>query len=159
MRCDDIDPQIEGFADGTSELDADARSHLQSCARCAAALAHARAIHELLASREAPVPSPSFTAGVMARVGRDRWQTERVIDLGFNLALAAGVMFILVGGAGLAWSLGFLTITIDVDAILQAAGNELAGRVVSQVQTIGMAAALLTMALGLWWWAEVDSSL
>jgi hypothetical protein len=95
----------------------------------------------------------------MARVGRDRWQAERVIDLGFNLALAAGVMFILAGGAGLAWSLGFLTITIDVDAILQAVGNQLADRVVSQAQTVVMAAALLTMALGLWWWAEVDSSL
>lgn len=159
MGCDDIEPRIEGFADGTSELDAGARAHVQSCARCAAALAHARAIHELLVSREAPVPSASFTTGVMARVGRDRWQVERVIDLGFNLALAAGVMFILVGGAGLAWSLGFLTISIDVDALLQAAGTELTGRVVSQVQTVGMAAALLTMALGLWWWAEVDSSL
>ena len=51
----------------------------------------------------------------MARVGQEKWKTERVVDIGFNLAIAAGVLVILAGGAGLAWSLGFFTITIDVD--------------------------------------------
>ncbi len=62
------------------------------------------------------------------------------------------------GGAGLAWSLGFLTITIDFAALLDAAGTEFGGRLLSQLQTIAMAAVLLTMALVLWWWAETDSS-
>ena len=88
---------------------------------------------------------------------RERWQTERVFDLGFNLAVAAGLVFVAIGAAGLAWSLGFLTVTIDVYALLDFAGREMGDAVLSQVQTIVMAAALLTMALGLWWWAEADS--
>lgn len=64
----------------------------------------------------------------------------------------------LAGGVGLAWSLGFLTITIDFDAVVEAARTELGGRLVSQVQTVAMAAVLLTMALALWWWTEADSS-
>ena len=90
----------------------------------------------------------------MTHVGHDKWQTERVIDLGFNLAMAAGVAVIVAGAAGLAWSLGFLTVTIDVEAIWRSLDTDVTGRVLSQVQTIAMSAVLLTMALGLWWWAE-----
>ena len=46
---------------------------------------------------------------------------------------------------------------IDLGAIWEAIGTEAAGRVLSQVQTIGMSAVLLTMALVLWWWAEAAS--
>jgi hypothetical protein len=94
---------------------------------------------------------------VLARVGHERWQTERAIDLGFNLAIAAGLMVIIAGGAGLAWSLGLLTIAIDVDALWQAVGTDVTGRVLTQVQTFVMAAGLLTTALVLWWWAEAAS--
>lgn len=94
----------------------------------------------------------------MARVARDRWQSERVIDIGFNLAVAAGVLIILAGGAGLAWSLGLVSVSIDIRAILDAIGADVETRIVSQVQTLAMAAVLLTMALGLWWWAEMDTT-
>ena len=90
----------------------------------------------------------------MARVGQERWKTERVVDLGFNLAIAAGILVILAAGSGLAWSLGLVSVTIDLDAIWRAFGAEVAGRVLSEVQTIAMAAVLLTMTLVLWWWAE-----
>lgn len=40
----------------------------------------------------------------------------------------------------------------------RAAGAEFGGRVLSQAQTVAMAAVLLTMALVVWWWAETDSS-
>ena len=66
-------------------------------------------------------------------------------------------MVIVAGGAGLAWSLGLLTITIDFDAIWQALGTDVTGRVLTQVQTLVMAAGLLTTALVLWWWAEAAS--
>jgi anti-sigma factor RsiW len=154
VRCDDLEPLIEAIADGSDEPGAEARQHLASCPACAARLESARAIENLLAIREVAVPPASFTPAVMARVGQEEWQTERVIDLGFNLAMAAGVLVILAGAAGLAWSLGFLTVTIDLDAIWQTLGTEMTGRVFSQVQTIAMAAVLLTMALVLWWWAE-----
>lgn len=48
--------------------------------------------------------------------------------------------------------MGFLTISIDLEALFQFAGRELGGALRSQVQTIAVAAVLLT----LWWWAEAD---
>jgi anti-sigma factor RsiW len=158
MDCHEIDSRLEAFADGTLAPGQAASAHLESCPNCSAGLARARAIHDLLVSRELPVPSTSFTAGVMARVGRERWQAERVIDIGFNLAVAAGILFILIGGAGLAWSLGLLTITVDLNAVVQGSASDLASRVVSQAQTVAMAAVLLTGALGLWWLAGLESS-
>ncbi len=158
MDCDDLEPLIEGLADGAVALDARGLAHLGSCAVCQARVEQARDIERFLASREVPSPPAAFTAGVMALVRHDRWQAERVVDLGFNLAMAAGALVILAGIGGFAWSLGFLSVTIDFTAAIEAARTELGGRLVSQVQTIVMAAVLLTMALALWWWTETDSS-
>lgn len=155
MTCHELEPLIEAIADGSHQQGAAEAAHLASCAQCAARLDRARSIESLLALRDTPSPSASFTAAVMARVGEERWKTERVVDLGFNLAIAAGVLVILVGGAGLAWSLGLLSITIDVDTVLRALDDtDVTGRFLSQVQTFVIAAVILTMALGLWWWAE-----
>ena len=154
MRCDHLDPLIESIADGSYEPGAEDAEHLAGCAVCASRLSSARTIDSLLGMREMAVPSSSFTGSVMARVGQERWKTERVVDLGFNLAIAAGVLVILAAGSGLAWSLGLVTVTIDLDAMWLAFGADVAGRVLSQVQTIAMAAVLLTMTLVLWWWAE-----
>jgi len=158
MRCEDIDPLVEELADGSLGSDAERDAHIASCALCSARLANAQAIHALLAAREAAQPSPGFTSAVMARVVRERWQAERVIDIGFNLAIAAGVLILISGAAGLAWAAGLFTITIDVPTVLATITTPMANRVVSQLQTVVMAAAILTMALGLWWWAEADPS-
>lgn len=158
MTCDEFEPLIEAIADGTIELSPEQRAHLASCDRCAARLEQARAIEQLLTVRETATPPPSFTQQVMAHVGREQWQTERAIDLGFNLAMFVGVFVIVAGAVGAAWSLGLFSITIDVDAIAEILGAaNVSGRILSQVQTIGMAALLLTMALVLWWWAEAAS--
>jgi hypothetical protein len=155
VTCRELDGLIEAIADGSHEPGAEQIAHLASCVVCAARLERARAIESLLALRDTPAPPAAFTAMVMTRVGEERWKTERVVDLGFNLAIAAGVLIILVGGAGLAWSLGLLTITIDIDTVLRALeNNDVTGRFLSQVQTFVIAAVILTMALGLWWWAE-----
>jgi hypothetical protein len=157
VHCDDLDALIEGVADGSLELSAADAAHVASCAVCTARLERARAIESWLMTRSVAAPSPAFTAGVMARIGREQWRAERVIDLGFNLAMAAGVLVILAGAAGLAWSLGFLTITIDPEAIWQALDTPITNRLLSQLQTVVMAAVLLTAALVLWWWAEIAS--
>ena len=157
MRCDDLEPLIEAIADGSHELSAEDAAHTASCTVCAPRLERARSIEGLLSMREVAQPAPGFTQAVMARVGQERWRAERAIDLGFNLAIAAGILVIVAGGAGLAWSLGFLSFTIDLDALWQAIDTESTGRVLSQVQTIAMSAVLLTMALVLWWWAEAAS--
>jgi len=158
VTCDEFEPLIEAIADGTIELSPEQRAHLASCERCAARLEQARAIEQLLTVRHTATPPPSFTQQVMAHVGREQWQTERAIDLGFNLAMFVGVFVIVAGAVGAAWSLGLFSITIDVDAIAEILGAaNVSGRILSQVQTIGMAALLLTMALVLWWWAEAAS--
>lgn len=154
MRCDHLEPRIEAIADGSDVPGTEEAQHLASCALCSTRLATARAIEDLLAMREVATPSAAFTGAVMARVGQERWKTERVVDLGFNLAIAAGILVIVAAGAGLAWSLGLVSISIDLEASWQAIGADVTGRVLSQVQTIAMAAVLLTTALVLWWWAE-----
>ena len=154
MRCHDLEPLLEAIADGTFEPAPDDRAHLSSCAVCSARLAQARTIEQWLTARDTPQPPASFTASVMVRIVQEQWKTERVVDIGFNLAIAAGVLVILTGAAGLAWSLGFFTITIDVVALLEAANAQVEGRVINQLQTVAIAAVVLTMALVLWWWAE-----
>jgi anti-sigma factor RsiW len=152
--CDELEPLMEAIADGSLEPAPGPRAHLAACAGCAARLERARAVEQWLAVREAPQPPASFTAAVMARVGQEQWRTERVVDLGFNLAVAAGVLVILAGGAGLAWSLGVFTLNVEIEALVRAASMQVEGRVINQLQTMGMAALLLTLALVLWWWAE-----
>ena len=156
-HCDDLELVIEAIADGSQAMSAEQAAHVASCAVCAARLERARAIESLLQMREIAAPPASFTVIVMQRVGQELWKAERAIDLGFNLAIAAGLLVIVAGAAGLAWSLGFLTVTIDLAAIWDFIGAEATGRVLSQVQTLAMSAVLLTMALVLWWWAEAAS--
>jgi hypothetical protein len=155
VRCDHLEPLIESIADGSYQPGVEDAQHLASCALCSNRLARARSIESLLAMRDVAAPGSSFTGAVMARVGQERWKTERVVDLGFNLAIAAGILVILAAGGGLAWSLGLVSVAIDLDAIWQVVGADVAGRVLSQVQTVAMAAVLLTMTLVLWWWAEM----
>ena len=154
MRCDALEPLIEAIADGTLEPSADDRAHLASCAVCRVRLENAQRIEQWLSSREMPQPPASFTAAVMARIGEEKWRTERAVDIGFNLAIAAAVLMILAGATGAAWSLGFFTISIDLDALMRAALSQVEGRVINQVQSVIVAAVVLTMALVLWWWAE-----
>ncbi len=154
MECHHLEPLIEAVADGSLPADADMAAHLASCSRCAERLALARSIESLLSMRETPAPPGAFTAAVMARLGQEGWHTERVFDIGFNLAMAAGALIILTGAAGVAWSLGLVSVTIDLDVLRQALGADMTGRVLSQVQTIGVGTVLLTSALALWWWAE-----
>jgi hypothetical protein len=156
-HCDDLEPLIEAIADGSHELSADDAAHVASCGICAPRIERARSIENLLSMREIAQPPASFTVAVMTRVSQERWRAERAIDLGFNLAIAAGILVIIAAGAGLAWSLGFLSVVIDLGAIWEAVGTEATGRVLSQVQTVAMSAVLLTMALVLWWWAEAAS--
>jgi hypothetical protein len=154
VRCDDLEPLIEAIADDSLALSADDAAHVASCAVCSPRLARARSIEQLLAMRDIAPPPPGFAQEVMARVVLERWKTERAIDLGFNLAIAAGILVIVSAATGLLWSLGMLSVTIDLDTIVQALDAGATGRLFSQVQTVAMSAVLLTMALVLWWWAE-----
>ena len=154
MRCAELEPLIEAIDDGSHQLSAEDQAHVTTCAVCAGRLARARDIERWLQMREVPQPPASFTAAVMARTVDAKWRTERAFDIGFNLAVAAGLLVILAGAAGVAWRLGYVAIDPSAIALLQAASAQVEGRIVSQLQTVAAAAGLLTMALGLWWWAE-----
>jgi hypothetical protein len=156
MRCEDID--FEAIADGTTAATAAELDHVATCAACQRSLALARSIESALVMQETPVPPPGFTAGVMGRIGEVRWRTEQVVDFSFNVAVALGLLVIVASGAGLAWSIGLFTITVDRATIALALDRLLDGRVLPQVQTTALAAVLLAMTLGLWWWAESDSA-
>jgi anti-sigma factor RsiW len=152
--CNDLEPLVETIADGSLESSPEHAAHFESCDVCRGRLARARSIHALLATREAPTPPASFTSDVMARIQRERWRGEQVVDLGFNLAIAAGVLLIVGGALGLAWSFGLLTFGVDARSLLATVTNQWVDRAVQQLQTIVTAIVLLTMALGLWWWIE-----
>ncbi|MGH9386086.1 MAG: hypothetical protein ACRD2N_17545 [Vicinamibacterales bacterium] len=156
--CDALEPIAEAIADGSRELTPEQEAHFSTCEACRSRLAWAREIHTVLAARELPDPPALFTANVLARVRRERWQGEQAVDLGFNLTIAAGVLLIVGGLVGLAWSLGLLTFEVDARGLLASLANQWVDRVFQQLQTIVMATVLLTMALGLWWWAEGDRS-
>ena len=156
--CDELNVVVDAVADGSLELSADQWAHVSGCAVCAFRLEQARAIHAALVTRETPAPPLSFAADVMARVRRERWRTEQAVDIGFNLALAAGVVLVVGGAIGLAWSAGLLTINMEWRSVLLAAMAQWGTRLLPQLQTVVMAALLLSMALGAWWWAETDPS-
>jgi hypothetical protein len=158
MWCDNLEPLVEAIADGSLEPSPEHAAHFESCDVCRGRLARARAIHAMLATREVLAPPASFTTDVMARIQRERWQGEQVVDFGFNIAIAAGVFLIVSGAIGLAWSFGLLTFGIDARGLLATVASQWVDRALQQLQTIVMAMVLLTMALGLWWWAEGDAS-
>ena len=156
MRCAALEPLLEEIADGTIDLTAEDRAHVASCELCTARPQRARDTEQWLAPREMPEPPPSFTATVMQRVGREKWRTERAVDIGFNLAIVAGLLVILGSAAGAAWSLGVFSIDIDTSLLAEAVWPQFEA-VTAQLQTIVLAAVLLTTALVLWWWAETAS--
>ena len=157
MSCDRLEPLIEELADGTLEPAGEHAAHLASCDDCRERLETARAIHSMLTARELPVPPASFTSNVMARIHRERWAGEQVVDLGFNLAIAAGVLLIIGGALGLAWSLGVLTFGVDARSLVASLASPWLDRALQQMQMVLVATILLMTTLGLWWWAESEA--
>ena len=116
-------------------------------------------IERLLQTREVPLPPANFTQRVMTAVRRDTWQVEQVVDIGFNLAIGAGVFLIVGAALSFLWSVGLLGVDFDLNALAGAAARALTSQVMGQVRTVLVGAALLTTALAIWWWAEADHSL
>jgi anti-sigma factor RsiW len=157
VRCDDLDAIIEAIAEGQA-LAGDDDAHLTTCARCQSRVAMAQALDRLLATRETPEPPAAFTYGVMERVGREEWRAEQLMDVGFNVAVAAGVALVVAGAMGLAWSLGWLTVDRPTLEAVSRAIEPWVSSTLSKGPTVVLAAVLLTTALGLWWWVEGEAS-
>jgi anti-sigma factor RsiW len=160
VTCTAVLDMVEAIAAGDIEPAPAVRAHVESCPRCAAALASARRLETLLSRREAPAAPPRFAAAVLARVRRERWRAEQRVDRLFNLAIVVAVLLVIVG----------LGAILNVDVVLSWAGStwtyvtELARRDAtrqgpSTLLTYLAAVGFMVSAVAMWWWAERRMSL
>jgi anti-sigma factor RsiW len=158
MFCDEALDAVEAIAAGELTPEGRIAAHLESCPNCAAALASARTLDEMLRSRAVPAPPANFTTKTLARVRRERWKSDQVVDFAFNLTLGAFVLAA-VGGV---WLLlvrsGFVAVGGGAFDLAETAVVAAARRMVAARPVYSGAAALLGTALIIWWWAERDAA-
>jgi anti-sigma factor RsiW len=152
--CDQVVELLEPIAAGDLTPDQGVTHHLSSCGHCADALAAARRIDQLLRTRQAPVPPPQFTTRTLARIRRDRWRSEQFLDAGFNVALAAIVLGVVLGVWMIMDRSGLSAISRDVVNLFSTEIVTVAREMAPSVALYAGATALIATALGLWWWAE-----
>lgn len=157
MTCDEANTFIEAAAVGDAVPD-EVRSHVASCRVCAARLALARRIEHALAHRPVAAVPDGFTAATMTRIRRERWRTEQVIDVGFNIAALFGILLIVGGAAGVLWRAGAIQLSGEMATVLFGASRAFALRAVADVRVIMVSVLLLSTAVGLWWWAEEEDA-
>lgn len=154
MLCKDVLDLIEPIASGDLQMDDVVRAHVETCPRCASALASARRLESMLNAVEVPQAPSAFTTLVLQRIRRDRWRSEQRVDRLFNLAIAAALL-VIIGGviamlnldavfplAATTWTLARESLR---DAMKQAAPT---------LATYIAAAGLLASGFAMWWWAE-----
>ena len=156
MSCDQANRFIEAAAMGDA-IPPESEAHIAGCRVCAGRLALARRIDLTLQLRPVPVPPASFTASVMRRLRDERWQAERVVDFGFNLAVALGLLIIVAGLGGFAWQLGLVHISDDVVKAVAESATVVVRRAVADSRIVMIGMLLITTAVGVWWWAEEDT--
>jgi len=156
MYCDEALDAVEAVAAGELAIEGRLAEHYAGCRDCAAALAQARRLEQLLHQRPVPHAPAQFTARTMARVRRARWRSEQVFDLGFNVAIAIVILALLVGAWALLNRTGLTSVSNDAVNLLAAATVAFAQRVAPALPLYLGATALVVTALGIWWWAERD---
>jgi anti-sigma factor RsiW len=156
MTCEEANAFIEAVAVGDSVPD-ELAAHLAGCRQCAPRLALARRIDLTLKERIVPAASPGFTVSVMARLRRDRWRTEQVVDLSFNIAVTTGVLLVLAGIAGFAWRAGAVAIGNDIAELMVTATRTVVERAATDMQVVTVIMLLISTAFALWWWAEEEA--
>jgi anti-sigma factor RsiW len=154
IQCDEVNARIEEIASGDLVADRTLEDHLAGCPECRARLAHARAIEAALAGRALPLVPSSFTSNVMARIRRERWKAEQMLDAGFNAAVVAGVLLVLAGVGGLFWLSGLPAAAGDFTSLAIRATDVFAARLGDQLQTVLVVVLFFTTAFGVWWWTE-----
>src|SRR5438093_6969322 len=97
MFCDEVLEVVEPIAAGELTPDGRVADHLATCPNCAAALEDARRLDGLLRRRPTPKAPASFTARTVGRVRRARWRSDQFLDVGFNVAIGAIALGIVIG--------------------------------------------------------------
>lgn len=157
MSCNECNELIEAVAVGDDVPDA-VRDHVAGCPQCAARLRLAQRIDQALSSRQV-VPAPDgFATTVLARVRRERWRSEQLLDWSFNAFVGIGVALVVLGVFGLVYASGLVVISRDLVAALDIVAQS-AGRIVaSEAPTVAISMLLLTLTLGIWWWVEQEDA-
>lgn len=154
MFCDEALNAVEAIAAGELTPDGRLANHYATCPNCAAALASARALDAMLRDRPTPKPSAQFTARAMTRVRRARWRNDQVIDIGFNIAVAAVILAVVTTVWILLRRTGLGAVSDDALSVLAGGVVAIGQRIGPSLPLYGAATALLATALGVWWWAE-----
>ena len=157
MFCDEVLEAIEPIAAGELAPSPRIASHLATCRACSGALDSARRVDVLLRGRAAPVAPAHFSSRVMAVLRRARWRTEQMLDWGFNLALVAVGVLVLVSVWTVMRRSGLANVSTDAIELLGPGMMLFARRIAPSLPLYGAATALLGTALGVWWWAEKDT--
>jgi hypothetical protein len=99
-----------------------------------------------------------FATTVMARVRRERWRSEQLLDWSFNAFVGIGVVLVVLGVFGLVYASGLVVISRDVFAALDIVAQN-AGRIAAdEAPTVALGMLLLTLTLGVWWWVEQEDA-
>jgi anti-sigma factor RsiW len=159
MTCDGVLNAIELIAAGELKPEDRMAAHLAECASCASALEAARRLDALLRQRPVPTPPAQFTSRTMARIRRERWRTEQMIDWSFNAALALVAMAVAAGIWFVVSRSGLTFVSSDAQQLLGAELRAFFQRVSPSLPVYALATALLVTALGIWWWAERDATI
>jgi hypothetical protein len=154
MLCREALDLVEPLASGNEPISDGARGHFETCPRCASALASARRLEAMLRSVQVARAPETFTASVLQRVRRERWQSEQNVDRLFNVAIVVTVI-VIVGAVAAMLNLGTLFAVTESAWALMKDGTRTAMRNAAPTLTTYVAAVgLLASALGMWWWAE-----
>jgi len=156
MFCDEALETVEAVAAGDLTPEGRIATHLATCPDCAAVLERARKLERLLHARPVAEPPAHFTARTLTRVRRARWRSEQLLDVGFNIAIAAVVLAV-VGGI---WMLlnrsGLTAVSRDAVSLFGTGFAALVQRVGPSVPLYAAVSAVLLTALAAWWWAEAN---
>jgi predicted anti-sigma-YlaC factor YlaD len=158
MFCDEALESIEPIAAGDLMPEARIAAHLTSCAHCRAALSRARELERMLQARAVPAPPPHFTSRTLARIRRDRWRRDQLLDAGFNTAVASLVLTAIASVWLVMNQSGIVTVSGDAVALIEMFIAAVVGRIAPELPLYGAAAALIGAAVGIWWWAERDTA-
>jgi anti-sigma factor RsiW len=154
MTCRDVIDQVESFAAGDQQPDEAARAHLETCPRCASALADARRIETFLMSWPAPQAPARFTAAVQHRIRSLRWQSEVQIDRVFNAAMVVSALLVVIGVAGMLNVGSVVALAATLADVLAWASRAALQKALPATASYVAAMGLLASALVMWWWTE-----
>jgi predicted anti-sigma-YlaC factor YlaD len=158
MFCDEVLDAIEPIASGDVTAEGRIADHLATCPNCAAALAAARRLEQMLRGRPVPRPPLQFTARTVGRVRRARWRSDQLLDAGFNVAIAIIASGIVAGIWMLLHRSGMAAVSNDAVDLLATGLVAFFQRLAPSVPLYAGATALLATALAIWWWAERDTA-